>query len=254
MGHPAWPVLDLDRAAGCDLAVWIEGETGTGKEVVAERIHEKSARAGRPLVRVRCGGVAEAALEAELFGSLTGGGSLYLDEIGELPLALQARLVSVLDDKAYDVRFIAATSRPFGGELHDRLAGVTIVIPPLRERPGEIAALARAFIADAGRALRLSPAALARLLQHRWPGNIRELENVIDAAVALALGDVIDVEHVVIHGLAPLAGVDALEKRRIVETLEAVGGNQTRAAQALGISRGTLLARLKQYGIKRPRS
>jgi transcriptional regulator with PAS, ATPase and Fis domain len=282
----------LGRVAPSDISVLIQGETGVGKEVFAERLHAKSRRAERPLLRLHCGGFTETLLDTELFGHAkpgllenADGGSVFLDEIGELPLGLQARLVRVLQDRevlrigaleprAIDVRFIAATNRDlvaevaagrFRQDLYARLNGVTIHIPPLRDRPGEIAALAHEFLADAsratGRALRLSPAALARLAQHRWPGNIRELENVIDSAALIAPGDEIDVEHLAIHHMTepPTSGslhadVDALEKQRILEALDAVGGNQTRAAQALGISRGTLLARLKQYGIKRPRS
>ncbi|MGE5185233.1 MAG: sigma 54-interacting transcriptional regulator [Acidobacteriota bacterium] len=294
----------LERVAPGDISVLIQGETGVGKEVFAERLHARSKRAGKPLLRLNCGGFTETLLDSELFGhekgAFTGadrakpgllenadGGSVFLDEIGELPLGLQARLLRVLQDKkvqrigaleprAIDVRFIAATNRDVAAEiaagrfrqdLYYRLNGVTLYIPPLRERTAEIAQLARGFLAEAsratGRALHLTPAALARLEQHRWPGNIRELKNVIDRAALIATGDEIDVEHLSLpdagepprpSGGSLHADVDALEKQRIVEALEACGGNQTRAAQRLGISRGTLLARLKQYGIKRPRS
>ncbi len=295
----------LERVAPGDIAVLIQGETGVGKEVLAERLHGKSKRAKHPLLRLNCGGFTESLLDSELFGhekgAFTGadkakpgllesahGGSVFLDEIGELPLGLQARLLRVLQDKkvqrigalepkAIDIRFISATNRDltaevaagrFRQDLFYRLNGVTIWIPPLRERQGEIAALARQFLAEAGaqigRQLQLSRAALARLEQHLWPGNIRELRNVIERAVLIA-DDEIGEEHLQLApSSAPAdaaassgslqADVESLERRRIVEALEACGGNQTRAAQKLGISRGTLLSRLKQYGITRPRS
>ncbi len=293
----------LERVAPGDISVLIQGETGVGKEVFAERLHAKSKRVGRPLLKLNCGGFTEALLDSELFGhekgSFTGadkakpgllemadGGSVFLDEIGELPLGLQARLLRVLQDKkvqrigaleprAIDVRFISATNRDLAAEvtagrfrqdLYYRLNGVTLSIPPLRERGGEIAGLTRTFLAEAstqtGRTLRLSRAALARLEQHTWPGNIRELKNVIDRAALICPEDEIDEEHLQLAPLAEAAAsagslhadVESLERRRIVETLESCGGNQTRAAQKLGISRGTLLARLKQFGITRPRS
>ena len=283
----------LERVAPGDISVLLIGETGVGKEVFAERLHAKSKRAAKPLLRLNCGGFTETLLDSELFGhekgAFTGadkakpgllenadGGSVFLDEIGELPLALQARLLRVLQDRkvqrigaleprAIDERFIAATNRDlaaevaagrFRADLYYRLNGVMIAIPPLRERVAEIAPLARQFLGGK----RLAKPALAALEQYGWPGNIRELKNVIDAAVLLAPGDEIDVEHFSFAAPARAsagslaADVDALEKQRILTALDACGGNQTRAAQQLGISRGTLLSRLKQYGIKRPRS
>jgi two-component system response regulator AtoC len=288
----------LERVAPGDIAVLLTGETGVGKEVFAERLHAKSKRAAKPLLRLNCGGFTETLLDSELFGhekgSFTGadkakpgllenadGGSVFLDEIGELPLGLQARLLRVLQDKkvqrigaleprAIDVRFISATNRDLSAEvtagrfrqdLYYRLNGVTIWIPPLRERSGEIATFAKQFLAEANPALRLSRAALTRLEQHGWPGNIRELRNVIERAALIAHGDEIAEDDLQLATIdAPSssgslhADVDALEKKRILEALDACGGNQTRAAQKLGISRGTLVSRLKQYGITRPRS
>jgi two-component system, NtrC family, response regulator AtoC len=296
----------LERIAPGDISVLIQGETGVGKEVFAERLHAKSRRAQKPLLRLNCGGFTETLLDSELFGhekgSFTGadkakpglleladGGSVFLDEIGELPLGLQARLLRVLQDKkvqrvgaleprAIDVRFISATNRDLAAEvtagrfrqdLYYRLNGVTLVIPPLRERLSEIAGLARQFLVEAGartggqQQRRLSRTALARLEAHAWPGNIRELRNVIERAALICPDDEIGEEHLQLAepaerpsvGAGSLhADVESLERKRILEALEACGGNQTRAAQKLGISRGTLLSRLKQYGITRPRS
>ncbi|HEY5933610.1 MAG TPA: sigma 54-interacting transcriptional regulator [Kofleriaceae bacterium] len=291
----------LDRVATGDIAVLIQGETGVGKEVFAERLHAKSKRAQHPLLRLNCGGFTETLLDSELFGhekgSFTGadkakpgllemadGGSVFLDEIGELPLALQARLLRVLQDKkvqrvgaleprAIDVRFISATNRDltaevaagrFRQDLYYRLNGVTLSIPPLRDRIGELAGLAQTFLAEAGgdRTLRLSRGARARLEQHAWPGNIRELRNVIERAALVCDGDEITEDDLQLGAAEPAASssgslhadVESLERKRILEALESCGGNQTRAAQKLGISRGTLLSRLKQYGITRPRS
>jgi len=260
----------LERIAPTDLAVVIEGEIGVGKEVFAERLHARSRRAAGPFLRASCRGAIPASLERELFGdgglfARAAGGTVFLDQIGELPLELQARLPGALRG----VRVITATDRDlhadvssgrFRRELYYRLDGVTLYVPPLRERTAEIDKLARALLAEAsrrsGRALQLTPDAIARLAQHRWPGNIRELKNVLDSAALLAPADVVDAEHLALRP-APAEpappGVDELEKQRIIAALEACGGNQTRAAETLGISRGTLLARLKQFGIRRPR-
>jgi two-component system response regulator AtoC len=252
----------LERVAPTDLGVVIEGETGVGKEVFAERLHARSRRAAGPFLRTNCRGAAPALLEREL-GDLiarAAGGSLFLDQIGELPTGLQARLLGALRD----VRVITATDRDlhaevaagrFRRDLHYQLNGVTLHVPPLRERAAEIGKLARAFLARTGRGL--TPEAIARLEQHRWPGNIRELKNVLDSAALIAPTDVVDAEHLSLRPAPaePAApGVDEQERQRIVAALEACGGNQTRAAHTLGISRGTLLARIKLYGIKRPRS
>jgi two-component system, NtrC family, response regulator AtoC len=292
----------IDRVAPGEIAILIQGETGVGKEVVAERIHAKSKRANKPLLRLNCGGFTETLLDSELFGhekgAFTGadkakpgllenahGGTVFLDEIGELPMSLQARLLRVLQDKkvqrigaleprAIDVRFLSATNRDltaevsagrFRQDLYYRLDGVTIWIPPLRERIGEIRSLTATFLAEAskqrGRPLHLSRDAQNRLEQHPWPGNIRELRNVIERAALLSHGDEITVEHLRLQQAPDAASgsgslksdVESLERRRILEALESCGGNQTRAAEKLGISRGTLLTRLKQYGITRPR-
>jgi DNA-binding NtrC family response regulator len=287
----------LERIAPGDISVLIEGETGVGKEVFAERLHAKSRRADKPLLRLNCGGFTESLLDSELFGhekgAFTGadrtkpgllenadGGSVFLDEIGELPMALQARLLRVLQDRkvqrigalaprAIDVRFISATNRDlasdvaagrFRQDLYYRLNGVTLAIPPLRERVAEITPLARRFLADANPKLRLSAAAIARIERHAWPGNIRELKNVIERAALICPVDEVGVAHLQLADAGPTtsagslgADVEAVEKARILDALARCGGNQTRAAQQLGIARNTLLARIKQFGIKRPR-
>src|SRR5262249_42212260 len=289
----------LDRIAPGEISVLIQGETGVGKEVFAERLHAKSRRAAAPLLRLNCGGFTESLLDSELFGhekgAFTGadrakpgllenadGGSVFLDEIGELPMGLQVRLLRVLQDRkvqrvgalaprAIDVRFISATNRDlatdvavgrFRQDLYYRLNGVTLWIPPLRERVAEIAPLAQRFLAAANPTLRLSAAAIARIERHAWPGNIRELKNVIERAALICRGDEVGVAHLQLADAGPTtasggslsADVEAVEKHRILEVLARCGGNQTRAAQELGIARNTLVARMKQFGIKRPRS
>ncbi len=302
------------RIAPGQISVLILGETGAGKEVVAELVHKLSPRAAAPFLRLNCGGFTESLLESELFGhekgAFTGavaakpgllesadGGTVFLDEIGELSPALQVRLLRVLEDRqvtrvgalkprTIDVRFVAATNRNledevaaggFREDLYYRVSGIQIVIPPLRERTGAILPLAKRFIAVASkhagrRAPVLSPAAAAYLEAQPWPGNIRELRNVIDRAVLLCGTEgTISEDHLhhdrmvsaprakrtsSVGMVAPgslKAEVDEVEKRRVVEALDSCAGNQTRAAAMLGISRNTLAARMEQFGIARPR-
>jgi transcriptional regulator with PAS, ATPase and Fis domain len=297
-----------ELVAKSTISVILLGETGAGKEVLAETIHRKSARARGPFVRLNCAALPDNLLESELFGyergAFTGavspkpglleaahGGTVFLDEVGELPLATQAKLLRVLESgevsrlgslkpRPIDVRFLSATNRDldaivasgtFRQDLYYRLNGISIYVPPLRERKVEIRAFARAFLRDAskkgGRAEPvLSPAAVAKLEAHTWPGNVRELRNVIERAVLLCQGEAIGPDHVM---LGPTAGPPrdpALppssrsvasaaddEKQRIVDALERCGGNQKEAAKVLGISRRTLVYRLDAYGLPRPR-
>jgi DNA-binding NtrC family response regulator len=305
----------IRRVAPGHINVLLLGETGVGKEVAAEMVHRLSKRAGGPFLRLNCGGFSETLLESELFGhekgAFTGahqaktgllesadGGTVFLDEIGELPASLQVKLLRVLEDrqvmrvgalrpKKIDVRFVAATNRnleeevargAFREDLYYRVNGIAIVIPPLRERVGEILQLARLFVAQSARAAgvpepRLSDDAVDLLESYAWPGNIRELRNVMERAVLLSSDDAISEEHLPTEkmrtggiaraateqGAAPGRGgslrddVDELERRRILDALDACSGNQTRAAHMLGISRNTLAARLEQFGIPRPR-
>jgi two-component system, NtrC family, response regulator AtoC len=305
----------IRRVAPGQINVLLLGETGVGKEVAAEMVHKLSKRAAGPFLRLNCGGFSETLLESELFGhekgAFTGahqaktgllesadGGTVFLDEIGELPAALQVKLLRVLEDrqvmrvgalrpKKIDVRFVAATNRnleeevargAFREDLFYRVNGIAIVIPPLRERVGEIKQLALLFVAEAARAAgvpepRLSDGARDLLESYAWPGNIRELRNLMERAVLLSSDDLITEEHLPTEkmrtgGVARAAtepmprgagsgslrdDVDELERRRILDALETCSGNQTRAARMLGISRNTLAARLEQFRIPRPR-
>lgn len=310
------------RAAKATINVLILGETGVGKEVVARTIHDRSPRANGPYLCLNCGALSESLLESELFGhekgAFTGalqarpglfesaaGGTVFLDEVGELPPSIQVKLLRVLEDRkvlrvgarvptAVDVRFVAATNRDleaavsagtFREDLFFRLNGISLAVPPLRRRRGEILPLALAFIEracaqlDRVRPLSLSDAALACFESYSWPGNVRELKNVIERAVVLCRGDVILPEHLppkLVSGAEPDAEraapaqvsiaderqsaierlrkeVQAAERARIMDALEKCGGNQTRAASLLGISRRTLVTRLGELDIPRPR-
>ena len=226
------------RAARASISVLILGETGVGKEVLARAIHAHSPRAAGPFMGINCAALPESLLESELFGNEKGaftgavaaraglfeaaqGGTVLLDEIGELPLATQGRLLRVLEERvvtrlgstrarSIDVRFVAATNRNleddsrrerFRSDLYFRLAGITLSIPPLRERPGELELLARDFAIRAGHELdrdgplEVSDQALDLLRRHHWPGNVRELRNVIQRAAVLCVGDAIKPEH-----------------------------------------------------------
>jgi DNA-binding NtrC family response regulator len=301
----------VEQIAAGDISVLLLGETGVGKEIVAEAIHRRSPRAKAPLVRLNCAALTETLLESELFGhergAFTGamqpkagllesaeGGTVFLDEVGDLPAAAQVKLLRVIEERrvtrvgglkprVIDVRFVAATHRDleaeitrgaFRQDLYFRLSGASISIPPLRERPAEIGELARLFIGEAAVKLRRPPpslgqAALKLLEAHAWPGNIRELRNVIERAVLLCDGRSIEPDHLPVEKLlakpasveavpAPAAeGLrrdrDAVERDHILRALNQSGGNQTEAAKLLGISRRTLSTKLDYHGIGRPR-
>ncbi len=296
------PAFLRDFAAAL-INVLVLGETGSGKEVLAQRLHALSGRTG-PCVAINCAALSEALLESELFGheqgAFTGasrakvgllesahGGTVFLDEIGELPLALQPKLLRAIEAREImrvggvralpiDVRFIAATHRElaaeaaagrFRSDLYFRLDGITLRLAPLRARRQRIAPLAMQFVANA----RVTPAFLERLESYPWPGNVRELKAVCERAVVLARGGPLDVHHLIMTAHAPAPAPDPApapasaaassdltsdqqsERARIVIALEAAAGNQRRAAAALGISRATLSTRLVLYRIPRPR-
>jgi len=307
-----------EKSAGRDINVLILGETGVGKEILAQTIHRASKRADRPFLSLNCGGVSETLRESELFGYERGaftdakvakpgllemaeGGTVFLDEIGEMSPSIQAMLLRAIDTKqimrvggvrpkAIDVRFVAATNRDlveeirekrFRSDLYYRLNQISLEIPPLRERRSEIRPLAEAFLAElaggAAGAPRLSDEAVQLLESHAWDGNIRELRNVINRALVLCDGDTIEPEHLPLETLqraasparmpaADDAAAEILpppselsltpeqrsERERIVAALQAEGGNQSRAARRLGMSRSTLGTRLDELGIPRP--
>lgn len=299
------------RIAVGKLSVLVLGESGVGKERFAERVHEMSPRGTASFVRINCAAISEPLLEQELFGNegtnkpglieYADGGSAFLNDVSELPHALQVKLLRVLEDnnvrrigganaRPVDVRFIAATNKDLAAEvdagrfrrdLYFRLAGATFTVPPLRERKDEVLPLAEQFVASASgplqRAFVLTDDARAWLTEHDWPGNIRELRNACERAVLLAPGSVIEKSHLSIEEpkrqpgryrspTTPPPGmmvsdmptqvratVAELERQRILEALDKCAGNQTRAAELLGISRRTLINRLDEYGIARPR-
>ncbi len=311
------------RAARASISVLLLGETGVGKEVLARAIHGHSPRAAGPFMGINCAALAESLLEGELFGSEKGaytgavtaraglfeaanGGTVFLDEVGEMPLATQGKLLRVLEERVVvrlgstrprpiDVRFVAATNRDvegdsrtgrFRSDLYFRLAGISLAIPPLRERPAELALLVDRFVAaacrelDRGAPLAVSAEAMDALRRHEWPGNVRELRNVIGRAAVLCAGDTILPEHLPPSLLAPRAPapvpapaaaaapaavparaggedlqgeIKSLERARIIEALEKCAGNQSKAAEMLGISRRTLVSRLSEFGLPRPR-
>jgi DNA-binding NtrC family response regulator len=298
------PTPTLDAVAQARLSVLIYGETGVGKEVLAQTLHRRSGRTG-PFVAVNCAALTEPLLESELFGhergAFTGaiaakpgllqaatGGTLLLDEVGEMAPALQAKLLRAIETQAIlpvgsvrpvpvDVRFIAATHRKlladvergsFRRDLYYRLAGFAFEIPPLRERIHQLPRLAFQLLEAAasrsgGSPPALTPEATAALQAHDWPGNVRELRNVLERAVLLAAGGPIDAGHLLFDtepppipsaapAPAPAASSNADERTRIIATLDACAGNQTRAARMLGMSRTSFVHKLHLHAIPRP--
>ena len=304
----------LQRAATTDATVLLEGESGTGKELFARSLHALSGRAEAPFVAINCAAIPENLLETELFGyekgAFTGAvarkpgkfemahrGTLFLDEIGDLPLSLQAKILRALEEKRFervggtaslqvDVRLVAATNRGlraavaarrFREDLYFRLSVFPIMIPPLRERKGDVPVLARFFVERFCRDLKkkplvLSPPAMEQLQAYHWPGNVRELQNCIERAVILTDGDTVFPRHLNLTfavpvteepAVSPWAHIDLtgtlvevtrrvtaeVEKVKIEEVLREAGGNKPRAAELLQISYKALLAKLKEHGI-----
>jgi two-component system response regulator HydG len=292
-------VLDAVRKASASNAtVLLSGESGTGKELVARAIHYQSARGSAPFVPVNCGAVPEGLLESELFGHVKGaftgatesraglfhaadGGTLFLDEIGEMSLAMQVKLLRVLQDKEVwmvgasrprrlDVRIIAATnidlprlvrSRAFREDLFYRLHVITIPIPPLRERGDDVLLLAQHFATKLANELgkpvpRFSDDVLRVFRHHHWPGNVRELENVIQRLVVMVEDDVVEIPDLPCIMRFSSAGdsrvtrpLAEVEMEHICNVLEFAQGNKTRAAEILGIDRKTLRDKLKTLGM-----
>jgi two-component system NtrC family response regulator len=291
------------RVASSEATVLIRGESGTGKELIAKAIHYASPRASGPLVKVNCAALPETLLESELFGhekgAFTGalanrkgrfevasGGTIFLDEIGDLPAHLQAKLLRVLQEREFervgssrpihvDVRILAATHRDLEGllksgqfrdDLYYRLNVVTIVLPPLRERRQDLPLLMdhllRVFAEKNGKKIRgFTPEAREALLRYDYPGNIRELENIIERASVITRNDVIGRADLPISIQEPEAEdnsnntnlsvvVERLERRLIKEALARSGGVQTRAAEHLGITERNLRYKLKKYGFQ----
>jgi DNA-binding NtrC family response regulator len=312
----------LDTIAPTMLSVVLLGETGVGKEVIAEALVQRSTRRNAPFIRLNCGALPETLLEAELFGSEKGaytgathskkglfeaadGGTLFLDEVGDMSPGTQTKLLRALESgevfrlgsstpRKVDVRFLSASNRDlrqlvasgsFRPDLFFRLNGITLTLPPLRCRPTEILPLARYFLAHSAlalgrRAVGLSHEAEVLLQAHPWPGNIRELRNVIQRAAILCSGGRVLPEHLLLHEettQTPVPGsgeareeqatlrlpaqalpaalrgtMDEFERQHLLSALEQTNGNQTRAARLLGIARRTLIKKMVRHGIERP--
>ena len=296
-------VATIRRVAASDVPVLIEGETGSGKELVARGIHDASSRRERPFIVVNCGAISPELIESELFGhekgaftgataqrkgafELANSGTIFLDEIGELPFLLQPKLLRVLEQKEVkrvggndlllaDVRILAATNRnlreeiarkAFREDLYFRVGAITISIPPLRERREDVAAIARHFLSGMGNPLPgkapvLSPAALDALVSHDWPGNVRELRNAIQRAVVMSeSGELTGPDFsFLLQAAKPCAETEnpsglsrweKAERTNILGELARQMGNKTKAARELGIAKSTLFEKLKKYGIR----
>ena len=294
----------VESLSRSDATVLITGESGTGKEVLARALHAHSPRTSGPLIAVNCAALPGELLESELFGHVRGaftgavkdrvgrfelanGGTIFLDEIGDMPVHLQAKLLRVIQERKFervgdsvsrtvDARIIAATNSDlhdaiargrFREDLYYRLRVVPIRIPPLRERPEDIALIAPHLLAHIGgrmgRSLRISPDTLQVLERYPWPGNDRELENTLEYAVTLCAGQTIQIEDLPPELLmemskssaaqaaaGPAEGEADPDKARIIEALTAHRWNRSLAAKALGISRSTLWRRMQELGIE----
>src|SRR5579864_9741078 len=301
--QPMTQLLNMaERVARSNATVLIAGESGSGKEIIVRAVHHYSPRSHKPWVDLSCAALPEHLIESELFGydkgafsgadsnkpglfELAHQGTIFLDEIGELEPKMQVKLLRVLDGTPYyrlggvrkisvDVRVVAATNQElersvaegrFRSDLYHRLSQITLRVPPLRQREEDIVPLARYFLEQQDPSLHFSDGALEMLLRHSWPGNIRELRNVVIKASLLVQGDRILPEDLpammqhpsVVHsnghsnshsnGGGGGASLEGMERRMILEALEATGGHQQRAAARLGISRRTLSRKLKLY-------
>jgi DNA-binding NtrC family response regulator len=297
----------IRKVAETDLTVLVRGESGTGKELVAQALHEASARRNGPFVAVNCAAISRELVESELFGhekgAFTGadarrigrfeaahGGTIFLDEIGDMAPDTQAKVLRVLQEQTFervggtkpiqvDVRVVAAThrdlekdvaARRFREDLYYRLKVVEIALPALRERPEDLPTLAERFLAGLAARLgrpekRLAPAALAALARHAWPGNVRELRNVIEQAAVLAASDEIDAGDLRLgapaatsapaNGGLPFAdakrvAVEGFERDFLLRALRANGGNVSRTAEAIGMVRQSLQLKIRELGLR----
>jgi two-component system, NtrC family, response regulator AtoC len=299
-------VLDtVDRISDSDASVLITGESGTGKELVARALHRLGPRRDGPFVAINCAALPEPLLESELFGHVrgaftdarggraglfvkAGGGILFLDEIGEMPVGLQPKVLRALQERTvrpvgsdtevpFDARIVSATNRDLETaveegrlreDLYYRINVVHVDVPPLRARGNDVLLLAQHFlnryVAASNKTIRgLSAVSAQRLLAYSWPGNVRELQNTIESAVALARFDEITVDdlperiqshrasHVLVAGDDPaeLVPIEEVERRYILRVLEVTGANKTLAAKILGLDRTTLYRKLERYGV-----
>ncbi|HVG61573.1 MAG TPA: sigma 54-interacting transcriptional regulator [Hyalangium sp.] len=301
----------IERVAPSSAAVAILGESGTGKELVAKALHACSTRADKPFIPVNCAAISKELIESELFGhekgAFTGaqasrrgafeeahGGTLFLDEIGELPLSLQAKLLRALENGEIkrvgasrpihvDVRVLAATNRDllaasregkFREDLYYRLCVIPLLLPPLRSRQGDLALLADSFVrhyAPRGQTLKLTPTAVEKLQKHIWPGNIRELRNVVHRALLLRKGPQIDAPDITFdqeysreptgaanlsldmpEGLNLEQMMEHVQREIVMHALRRYNHNRERVAKELGLARSTLFKRLKEWGISKP--
>ncbi|OPX40708.1 MAG: two-component system response regulator [Desulfobacteraceae bacterium 4484_190.3] len=296
----------IAQVAPSEATVLITGESGTGKELIAGAIHYNSERKDGPFIKVNCAALTETLLESELFGhekgaftgahrrkegqfSLADGGSLFLDEVSEMPLSMQVKLLRVIQEREFtrvggeeviqvDVRIIAATNKDLAQEISSgrfredlfyRLNVVTLQMPPLRERKDDIPLLLEHFLESFAQKNRktikgVTPQAMARLVSYDWPGNVRELMNAVERMVVLARGDYVgepDLPPIILEQAeGPASGqgtkdlpadlpLEEVEKASILKTLESAGGNKSEAARRLGITRRTLHKKLKKYGV-----
>jgi len=286
----------VDRVAKTDANILIEGENGTGKEVIAREIHRRSARSAHIFVGVDIGSLSENLFESEMFGHVKGAftdaredrigrfeaadqGTLFLDEIGNIPLSIQAKLLQVIQNREFirvgeqlasrtDIRLITATNRSlkqmvaqnsFREDLYYRLNTVTIEVPPLRDRGEDVILLGRRFLEQYSRkynkeGLSLNKKGLQRLREYAWPGNVRELKHTMERAVILCEDLSLGPEDLRLYEdrssvIGPSFKLEEVERHTILKVLEKCRGNHTKAAQMLDISRTTLYAKLKKYGI-----
>ncbi|RPJ75062.1 MAG: sigma-54-dependent Fis family transcriptional regulator, partial [Desulfobacteraceae bacterium] len=289
----------VEKAAHSDAPIIIFGESGTGKELVARAVHEQGRRKEGPYVQLNCAALNAALLESELFGHVKGaftgafrhrmgrfeaahGGDLFLDEIGDIPLSIQVKLLRVLETGQFDrvgdhhpirvdVRIISATNKnlpqliaakQFREDLFFRINVIPIYLPPLRERTEDIPLLVSGFIQRLQRITGkhqitgLTPAAMRRFMEYAWPGNVRELKSALEYAFVVAEAGLIDLEHLPpqpppaeVAAPGGSAAGDGLEKKELIDALRQSHGNQTQAARRLGITRGTVWNRIRKYGI-----